>query len=271
MLEEINYSAWRDEYKSTLEHFNNKKLFVLFSGGKDSSLTMDFILQAGEEFGFGFEVHTGAFPKHRYTRPETKRIGDYWSKRGANIIWHTFSETDELIKNTENPCRLCQKIRKNLLKTIVTKEGYDLEKLVLVVTYSLWDIVGYSIEHILSDIYQHSNHGKENMRSRRFVETAQRFYPLLKMEEGYSVFRPLIRYNGSDIIHTLKKKSIPFLSIPCEFSDHRPKRILEKYYEKMGLRLDYERVMEFATRALDLPAISAYTSIGKDRYFQDIF
>ena len=64
---EISYSHWRDEFISILESFSDKKVFLLFSGGKDSSLALDFLLRAKEEFGFGFEAHAGAFPVHRYT------------------------------------------------------------------------------------------------------------------------------------------------------------------------------------------------------------
>ncbi len=54
---------------------------------------------------------------------------------------------------------------------------------------------------------------------RRFVEISQRFYPFLRMKEGYSVFRPLIHYNGCDVLRTVEEESIPILGIPCSFKD----------------------------------------------------
>ncbi len=150
---EIDYSHWRDEYKSILELLVKRKIYIAFSAGKDSSLSLDFILRAGKEFGFDFETDIGASPIHRYTDTERNRIGSYWSNRGVDIVWHGFLKTDEQLNKAENPCNACQKVRKDLLKTIVTEEIRDLENFVLIISFSLWDIVGYSIEHILSDMF----------------------------------------------------------------------------------------------------------------------
>ena len=267
----IDYLPWRDEYKTLLESFRGRKIIYSFSGGKDSSLALDFMLRAGKDFGFDFESHSAAFPEHRYMDSEKKRLGDYWKQRGVDIIWHDSLGSDEQISNHKNPCDPCQQIRKDLLKTIVNRGAYDLKNLVLIVNYSLWDIVGYSIEHILSDIFSSSEEIKAGKKSKRFIETAQRFYPLLRMQGGYTVFRPLIKYNGSDILFTVREAGIPMLSIPCDYRNFRPKRLLEGYYKKLGLRFDYRSVFDFAREALDLPDISSYESIKKERYLTDIF
>jgi len=91
------------------------------------------------------------------------------------------------------------------------------------------------------------------------------------MKEGYTVFRPLIKYNNDDIYKIIAQESIPLISIPCEFKDVRPKRILEKYYEKMGLRFNYNQLLAFAKQSLNLPDISSYSAIAKEDYFLDIF
>ena len=103
------------------------------------------------------------------------------------------------------------------------------------------------------------------------METGQRFYPLLKMKEGYMVFRPLIKYNGNHIVKLIGQSGIPTLSGPCKFSDFRPKRLLEKYYGNMDMNFDYNRVFDFAKKTLNLPDISSYTSIRKEEYLRDIF
>jgi len=264
----ICYSHWRGEHKSILEAFSVKNVLMLFSGGKDSSLALDFILRAGKEFGFDFSAHAGAYPVHRYPDIEKKRIESYWNKRGVEIHWHDLGETDEYIKNEVNPCLRCQKLRKQMLKTVLTNTIDSWESLVLVTSYSLWDIVSYSIEHILNDLFSNSVNAENN---KRFLETAQRFYPLLKMKEGYTVFRPIIRYNSDDILKAIKEADIPTLSIPCEFKEFRPKRILERYYQKMEIRFDYDKVFNFARRSLSLPDISTYTSIDRDEYLSNVF
>jgi tRNA(Ile)-lysidine synthase TilS/MesJ len=271
MIKKIEYSKWKDDHISILESLADKKILFGFSGGRDSSLALDFMQRAKKDFGFDFEVHAGAFPIHRYPKTEKERIGTYWSARDVDIIWHNFIETDDMIRNADNPCRSCQMIRKKLLKTIVMKEIDNIENLVLIVNYTLWDIVGYSLEHILSDIFSDFDKKRNVDKSERLIETAQRFYPILQMNKGCTIFRPVVKFNGCDILYTIEKMGIPILSIPCDFKDYRPKRILERYYEKMGLEFDYNNVFEFAKKALELPDISEYISIDKEKYLEEVF
>ena len=271
MSSEISYSHWRNEFTSILESFSDKHVFLLFSGGKDSSLALDFLLRAKEEFGFNFEAHAGAFPAHRYTEKEKRRIESYWHNRGTDIIWHELGETDDSISNSVNPCLPCRELRRKALQTLLPQRVDEWERVVLVTSYSLWDIVSYTMEHILSDIFSDTENTEDSEKSKRFVETAQRYYPALKMKEGYTVFRPLIKHNSSDILKFINDKGIPVLSIPCRFRGFRPKRILEEYYEKMGLRFDYKDLMNFVKNKLDLPDISSYTSMKKEEYLRHVF
>jgi tRNA(Ile)-lysidine synthase TilS/MesJ len=271
MVKEIKYSKWKDDHKSILESFYHKKILFGFSGGRDSSLALDFMQRAKKDFGFDFETHTGVFPIHRYPKAEKERMGAYWSARDVDIIWHDFIDTDDMIRNSDNPCHSCQMIRKKLLKNLVMQKIDNIENLVLIVNYTLWDIVGYSLEHILSDIFSDLDKKRNIGKNKRYRETAQRFYPLLKMKEGYAVFRPIIRFNGCDILYTIEKKGIPILSIPCDFEEYRPKTVLERYYEKMGFRFDYNNVFDFAKKALGLPDVSEYVSIDKGKYLKELF
>jgi tRNA(Ile)-lysidine synthase TilS/MesJ len=264
----IEYHQWKEEYKSTLKSFYDKNVLVLFSGGKDSSLALDLILQAKKEFEFDFKAHAGAYPVHRYPDKEKKRIESYWSRRGIEVQWHDLGKTDDYIENESNPCLKCQKLRKQMLKTILGEMVDDWGNLVIVTGYSLWDIVSYSIEHILHDIFSNSIDSKDTTR---FMETAQRFYPLLRMKEGYTVFRPLIKYNSNSIQKVITQAGIPTLSISCKFKEFRPKIMLERYYQKAGIDFDYNEVFNFATRSLGLPDIATYTSIDRDEYLQNIF
>jgi len=267
----LSYSQWKNEHKSFLETLSARHIFLLFSGGNDSSMAMDLILRAGEEFGFGFEAHAGAFPVHRYTDEQKQKISFYWSKRGADLVWHKLAETDEALKGAENPCVHCQDLRKKMLKTLLPELVPDWKKLVLITSYSLWDLVSYSIEHILADAFSEPEEGKRTVIEKRHMETAQRFYPLLTMKEGYTVFRPLIKYNGNEIVELITETGIPTLSIPCKFADFRPKRTLEGYYQKMGLRFDYNRLLGFTKNHLNLPDIAKYTSLKKEEYLRHFF
>ena len=88
MTSSLSYSQWKNEHRSFLETLPSKHVFLLFSGGNDSSVATDLILKAGKEFGFGFEAHAGAFPVHRYPDEQKQRISLYWSKRGVDLVWH---------------------------------------------------------------------------------------------------------------------------------------------------------------------------------------
>jgi len=271
MCSDLNYTYWKAEYKPILESFCDKNIIMLFSGGKDSSVAMDLIHKASKEFRFDFTAHAGTFPVHRYTIEEKKRIESYWIKQGVSIIWHDMGKTDDDLKNSEDPCLLCQKRRKELLKSVLTRSIKDWHRLALIVGFSLWDIVSYSIEHLLSDVYSNPDQGMGVEKNKRFKETAQRFYPLLTMEDGYQVFRPLIKYNNDDILKVITRKNIPTLSIPCTFKDFRPKMILEKYYQRMGMRFNYNQLIDFAIKSLNLPDISFCTSIEKENYLLNVF
>jgi tRNA(Ile)-lysidine synthase TilS/MesJ len=91
------------------------------------------------------------------------------------------------------------------------------------------------------------------------------------MKGGYTVFRPMIRYNSNDIEKHVHEMGIPTLKLPCRFSDFRPKRALEQYYQKMESRFDYDRVISFAKQALGLPGVSSYHSIEAEEYLLNVF
>lgn len=271
MKRNLSYTHWKKDHESTLENLSDKNIFMLYSGGKDSSVTMDLIARAGKEFGFEFQAHAGAYPVHRYTNQEKIRIESYWNKRNVNITWHDMGTTDEEIDTSDNPCLGCQELRKKLMKQILADTIEDWNSLVLIVGYSLWDLASYAVEHLLGSTISKDNSGNHSEKEKRFREIAQRFYPLLKMNEGYTIYRPLLKYNNDDIKKILAEKNIPTLMIPCKYKDFRPKRILEKYYERMDLYFDYNKLFDFAKTSLNIPDMSSYASIGKEEFLGDVF
>ena len=271
MCSGLDYAQWKEEYKNILKSFDDKNIFLLFSGGKDSTVVLDLITMAKEDFGFDFTAHAAAYPKHRYTDSEKLRIESYWHGRGVQIIWHDVEEKDACLVNSENPCHPCQGLRKNLMKKVLARSIEDWGNLVLIVRYSLWDIISYTLEHLLADTFSNPDQRISIENNRRLKETSQRFYPFLTMKEGYQIFRPLIKYNNDDILKVIFQKDLPILKIPCNFKDFRPKRILEKYYEKMGLCFDYNELMHFTKKSINLPDISSFANIKKEDYFTYIF
>jgi hypothetical protein len=145
--------------------------------------------------------------------------------------------------------------------------------LVIVMSYSLWDLVSATIEHTLGAVYgsaETSSRVRHKSTQERFYETAQRFYPLLKLQDGLSIFKPLIYYNDQDIKRVLSEEGIPLLTTTCHYKQYRPKRLFAQYYEQMGLRFDFEKVLRFAQTALHLPDENFFTQMGEDSYLRKL-
>ncbi|RLB21223.1 MAG: hypothetical protein DRG76_09490 [Deltaproteobacteria bacterium] len=263
------YSQWREINSEFLGQLRGKQIFLLFSGGKDSSVGMDLIMRARSEYDFSLQAHGGAYPVHRYTKSDLQRIRAYWEAKGAQIVWHKIDQTDTQLNSAEDPCKVCQRLRKEKLNKVLKSEIRDWTKLVLVVCYSLSDLASYAVEHILGAFSGQKDLSPEG--SERAMETAQRFYPFLVMKEGYVVFRPLLTLDSRTIYEYLDQMGIPTLSIPCRYRNFRPKRLLEEYYEKMALRFDYEQLFDFMKQIKDFPLGNTFTSMDKEKYLSKIF
>ena len=277
MTSRLNYSIWKKDNKPILSSLTDKKVYMTYSGGKDSSVCLHFIQRAVKEFGFDFEAHAAIFPHHIFRDVEKQKLDSYWRARGISITWHKVPETDEYLDNAlyqgSNPCLICNHTKKKLLINYFKELTPDLEALVIIMSYSLWDLVSATIEHILSAIYFNTNwsvpvRGKGT--EERFIETSQRFYPSLKLKEGLTIFKPLIRYNDQDILKVISDNKIPLLTTSCKYKEYRPKRLFGTYYEKMGLYFEYSKVFEFANKALNLPEISYYNNISMEEYLTKI-
>ena len=195
----------------------------------------------------------------------------YWQGRGITPVWHEPSETDAILEMAENPCFACQSIRKKMLRPFLSKQVKNWNNLIIVTSYSLWDLISYGVEQMLTTLLRDLQEKDVRMNKRRLMETAQRFHPFLRMKEGYAVFRPLVRYNGRDIRHQIEKDDIPTLRTPCRYGDSRPKRLLEKYYEKLEMGFDYDKLLDYARESLRFPETSEWTAMDRDEYLDEYF
>jgi hypothetical protein len=147
----------------------------------------------------------------------------------------------------------------------------DWEPLVLVMGYSLWDLISATVEHILTARLSHpdeSPSGRLKPTEERFLETSQRFYPILKLNGGPSILKPLILYNDQDILDVISRHAIPLTQTICKYKDFRPKRLLAEYYHRSALEFDYQKVFEFAKKVLDLPEPSYYENVDPNQYLK---
>ena len=273
MKSRLNYSSWKEYNQAILQDLSDKKVIVPYSGGKDSSVVLYLIQKAAEEFNFNYETHGVFFPAEVYSAADVKKIDSYWHKRNVNIIWHKVSASDECLaealKKGQSPCSTCIHMKKQTLRSRVNRAISDWNSTVIVMSYSLWDLVSATLEHISSATFSDKSYPsplKKIKTVERSIETGQRFYPLLKVKEGPIIYKPLIKYNDQEIINFISKNNIPLTTTSCKYKEFRPKRIFSDYYEKTDLSFDYSKVLDFAKNALNLPDISYYEEIDMERY-----
>jgi tRNA(Ile)-lysidine synthase TilS/MesJ len=276
-MDRLSYPEWKQRHQKAIESLSGKSVMMFFSGGKDSSVALHFLQHAGKEFGFTFDTHAGVFPHHGYPSSERDKLDQYWKNRGISINWHDVRESDDrlaaALEEGVSPCLICNTAKKRALMDYIKTQGIDMNSLVIVMSYSLWDIVSASIEHILGAVFSAKEATpafRHKSAEERYLETFQRFYPMLRMPAGFSIFKPLIYYNDQDIGGVLKSEGIPVLSTTCDYRQYRPKRLFAQYYERMNLQFDFKEVFDFAQKALNLPAESHFTQMGGEHYLNKV-
>ena len=100
--------------------------------------------------------------------------------------------------------------------------------------------------------------------------TSQRFYPILRMKEGYTLYKPLLRYNDQDIRGAIAAHEIPILTTDCRYKEFRPKRYFADWYMKLDMYFDYDKVMKFAQESLHLEKQTSYEAIDKRDFITSI-
>lgn len=275
MVDKLNYLDWKNDNRLILESFPGKTIMMLYSGGKDSSVALHLIQKASTEFGFTFRTFAGIFPHHVFSLKDQDILDSYWRAHDVAINWHTLEDTDDRLDSAlsegVSPCLVCNTAKKRALINFLKVEEIKMGSLVIIISYSLWDLVSASIEHTLTFNYSLSDESpslRHKSIEERFFETAQRFYPFLKFKSGFAVFKPLIRYNDQDILKVISDEDIPLLSTPCRFQDYRPKRLFSRYYERMNIKFDFEKVLEFSKTVHHLPEENVFTELGEDRYLR---
>jgi len=271
----LNYQKWRELHSETLESFSEKTALVMFSGGKDSSVMLHFMQQSADDFGFRIIAPGASYPHHVLTNEERFRLAQYWENRGISIDWQITPESDnqmsEALVDGISPCLICNTNKKKQVAVYLKSRNLDIKELVIVMGYSLWDLVSATVEFILGNSYATSDskpalQGKNSQE--RYMETFQRFYPYLEMDGGLSIFKPLIFYNDQEILEVIDRESIPITRNACKFKEHRPKRLFAQYYVGTGLEFNYQNVLDFAKKNLGLPDRELFSRTGAKEYLK---
>lgn len=275
---ELTYDLWKEEYENLLSDLGTKKTIMLFTGGRDSSIILHYLQLASEEFGFTFEAHAADYPHNVFTDEEKARLNDYWKNREVTIVWHSISESDETIEdaltNGTNPCHVCCKVKRKALSNFINSVNQNLkQEIVIIVSFTLWDIVSYSLEYITGSVYAAPNsyslvQGKST--ETRFTETSQRFYPIIQLAQGLTIFKPLLKYNDYEISYAIENESIPLSSVECRYMKYSPKRMMANFYKNLELRFDYDSVFDFANIVLGLRDIDYYKNLDMNQFLENL-
>lgn len=271
----ITYKDWVEDNRADLEELIGKDVIMAYSGGKDSSVVLHFLDQASKEFGFNLEAHGIIIPEHVLIDVEREKLDAFWTDRGVNISWHIVPEADKLLSEAPSkgisPCLICNQTKKKVLMDYFRQTRPDWGKLVMVISYSLWDLVSATVEHITGGIYadvEFSKAVRGKTPEDRFLEIAQRFYPILKLKSGLTIFKPLLYYNDQDIRETVEKHELPLTIPACNHKEYRPKRGFALYYHKMDHHFNYHKVLEFAQSSLKIPAATFYSEMTTEDYME---
>ncbi|HPJ93453.1 MAG TPA: phosphoadenosine phosphosulfate reductase family protein [Deltaproteobacteria bacterium] len=275
----LNYTDWKNQHRSVLETFPEKKVVMLYTGGKDSSVILSFLLKASEEFGFEFETSVATYPNHVFPDADKQELDRYWRSRGIAIQWHDVNSSDELleaaVQDGKNPCRVCQKTKRAYLFEYLKRvEQNNKDKhIVVIFSFTLWDLVSYSIEYLISGVYGHkdsSNTRSDKNTEERFTQTSQRFYPLIELKDGLTIFKPLLKYNNQEILKIVSEEQIPLSSVECTYKDFTPKRKLFEYYDQTNAFFDYDSVLEYVKHSFKLNEVSFYTDKKKIDFIKNM-
>jgi tRNA(Ile)-lysidine synthase TilS/MesJ len=271
----LTYERFVHDNEEYLNTFRDQHVYLAYAGGKDASVIMHFFTLARKDFHFDFETHAAMFPTHVYTTDDLQTLDSYWKERGIEITWHPILQNESAFEIAKqqgtNPCEICHATKREYFLGYLERTVTDWTSVAIILGWSLWDIVSYTLEYQLGCIYAatESMYQGKTMKE-RFFRTAQRFYPMLKMKEGYTIYKPLLRYNDQEIKGVISENKIPILTTDCKFKDYRPKRLFAESYIQMDYYFDYDKVMKFAQESLDLEKPYSYTTINKKDFITSI-
>jgi tRNA(Ile)-lysidine synthase TilS/MesJ len=261
----LEYETWKQEHAPLLATFSQKKVFMLFTGGKDSSAVLWLLLQASREFGFSFETHTARYPLHVFPDEEVEKLNAYWRAQGVEIRWHEVDASDEALAEAQlrgdNPCRRGQHIKRTCLYDYMLTLDYKMSDIVLILSYSLWDLVSYSLEHLVERVYSVEKMSAAESED-RLLRTSQRFFPLIQLTDGLTIFKPLLKYNNQEIFQVVKKQGLPLSEVVCAYTRYTPKRILFDYYRQTDAHFDYDNVISYVKSSFQIHELAAQPGIS---------
>jgi tRNA(Ile)-lysidine synthase TilS/MesJ len=265
------FQKWETHNRDYLNACQKKRLIVIFSGGKDSSACLFLLHKAKDRYNYDLEAHLYAYPRHIYGERFKEELLSFWGEKGVKLFFHTSEKDDSLLENQENPCITCQDIRKKALFRLWSSTEKSISNLVIVTGHSLWDLSSYVLEIFIARELADYSLREDSVSAERFIEISQRFYPFISMKEGYAVFRPMLCLNQKEIEHILKAENLLALDKSCRYSQFRPKKVLENYFQMFDYQFSYKKIIEFAQKKIGISDISKIKHLSQEEYLSRRF
>ncbi len=265
------FQKWGTHNRNYLNACQKKRLIVIFSGGKDSSACLFLLHKAKDRYNYDIEAHLYAYPRHIYGEDFKEDLLSFWEKKGVKLFFHPSEEDDLLLEHQENPCIICQDIRKKALFRLWSSTEKSISNLVIVTGHSLWDLASYALEIFIARELADYSHRENPVSAERFIEISQRFYPFISMREGYAVFRPMLCLNQKEIEHILEAEALPVLDTSCRYSQFRPKKVLGNYLQMFDYRFTYKKIIEFAQKEIGISDTSKIKYLSQKEYLSRRF
>jgi tRNA(Ile)-lysidine synthase TilS/MesJ len=265
------FQKWETHNRDYLIACKEKRLIVTFSGGKDSSACLFLLHKVKDLYNYDLEAHLYAYPRHIYEESFKEELLSFWGKQGVRLFFHPSEEDDSLLEHQENPCVICQNLRKKALLRLWSAKKEEVNNLIIVSGNNLCDLASYLLEISIATEMTDDLYRKDYFWEKRLSEISYRFHPFLSMKEGYAVFRPMLCLNQNEIENIIKSNDILTLSVSCRYSHLRPKKILAKYFKEFDYQFSYKKIIECAQKKIAILDTSKIELLSQKDYFSNYF
>lgn len=274
-----------------MKFVNLNRIYIYYSGGKDASLLIDFFLEYRRRNHFTYEIVllTIKYPYIIYDsniKEQMDQVGNainYWTSQGIIHKWINVDVlSDDILKNNNIPCSLCEGAKINAMDKEMENEEYNNAYICL--GHTLDDIVGYFSEifYIAGSFDNWREIQKNNpilferlLKLSRWIYLTYRPYGL---QSSFTYLKPLMLIEEELISKIVQEERYPLIQECCaemmgnEFILY--KRIVNKgisylnsYYRededisKKLLHKNYDMIFNFYQKNGLLPTLDYIESV----------
>jgi tRNA(Ile)-lysidine synthase TilS/MesJ len=262
VLDQAKSSRVREMFSETIEKFRllegiNRLLF-LFSGGKDATFGLKLLSEYIRESELDIKVEALmiTYPKHVYYTYEDLRNDvfeqslNFWSDQGVDLKIIN-PPVQDIQNNRAYGCGECKKVRMSMVETFIRESGIDRKGMAIVTGYTLFDAHAYIQEFGLVTNYSYQlDHDLLPEQKNKILNCLHKMRIQETLPSGVKILRPLLIFKEDTIKHYLKENDIPFINVPCNIADFKPKRNIFKTLNEMSsdLNITYDGLMAFLER-----------------------